>query len=994
MRKTAIIDTELTRRKVDLAALQETRLAGLGTIKESNYSFFWFGKSPDEPRIYGTGFAVSNSLLRSTQSPVAISDRISTMKINTKQGVIHIVNAYAPTLGATSDDKDDFYNQLEDTIRDSTESERVIVLGDLNARIGSDNSSWPECIGHFGVGKMNENGQRLLQLRCRNNLVVTNTLFPGKPHRKVSWCHPRSKTWHQLDFVIASLKYRNEVLNTRTYHSADCDTDHSLVVSTLRLEPRPYHRQTRTSKKIDLTSWQNPEFQKQYCQLLDQKLVNISDDDTHEKHWEKLRTSIHSAALESFGQRKRQDPDWYSNSCSTLKPILEMKRAAMLKVKARPTRQAHAAHRAAKAEAQRSVRNCVRNYWDSLCTSIETARDTGNIKEMFAGIKTATGPTVQGCGVLKRKDGSIIDDKAQKLERWIEHYSELYGPVGTADHQYIEQLPNLPERDVLDTPPDLAEVASMVNNLRSGRAAGMDEIPAELLKSGSDSLCSQIHILINKCWTARSVPQSFKDAKISTLYKNKGDRGDCNNYRGISLLSVTGKLLARILLRRLQKIAEEVYPESQCGFRSNRSTTDMIFAVRQLQEKSREQREPLYLAFVDLTKAFDLVDRQSLFTVLKKVGCPPTLLALVESFHHGMQARVQYDGELSGEFSIKRGVKQGCVLAPTLFGIYFSFVFLTAYQNLCTPCGVSLLTRSDGDFFNLQRFKAKSRTKKFIIRELLYADDAAICASTSEDLQTLLNHFAEACRRFGLTISLKKTVTMSQATDSPIFSIDDTTLQEVDKFTYLGSSLSKSATVDSEISTRLGIASTNFGKLTKRVWNNRHLSTKSKVRVYEACVLSILLYGVETLATYRPQESKLSAFHTRNLRFILGKTWEDKMTNEELFSATGSGPLSSRLKYIRLRWAGHVNRMPSHRIPHMLLHSVLAQGTRHIGRPRLRFKDVLKRDLRDFDIRPESWTTLSQDRVTWRSNLLRGSAFDTEKMLDTLRRRRMNRSAQ
>jgi len=275
----------------------------------------------------------------------------------------------------------------------------------------------------------------------------------------------------------------------------------------------------------------------------------------------------------------------------------------------------------------------------------------------------------------------------------------------------------------------------------------------------------------------------------------------------------------------------------------------------------------------------------------------------------------------------------------------------------------------------------------------LYADDAAICASTSEDLQTLLNHFAEACRRFGLTISLKKTVTMSQATDSPTFSIDDTTLQEVDKFTYLGSSLSKSATVDSEKSTRLGIASTNFGKLTKRVWNNRHLSTKSKVRVYEACVLSILLYGVETLATYRPQESKLSAFHTRNLRFILGKTWEDKMTNEELFSATGSGPLSSRLKYIRLRWAGHVNRMPSHRIPHMLLHGVLAQGTRHIGRPRLRFKDVLKRDLRDFDIRPESWTTLSQDRVTWRSNLHRGSAFDTEKTLDSLRRRRMTRSA-
>lgn len=213
---------------------------------------------------------------------------------------------------------------------------------------------------------MNENGQPLLQLCCRNNLVVTNTLFPGKPHQKMSWCHPRSKSWHQLDFVITSSKHRTEVMNTRTYHSADCDTDHSLVVSTMRLEPRPYHRQIKKSKKIDVSNCNNPQLQDQYCQLLDKKMANISDEDTHEEHWEKMRSSIHSAALESFGLRKRQDPDWYRNSRSTLEPVLEAKRAALLKVKSRPTRQAIAAHWAAKAEAQRTVRICVRAYWDSL----------------------------------------------------------------------------------------------------------------------------------------------------------------------------------------------------------------------------------------------------------------------------------------------------------------------------------------------------------------------------------------------------------------------------------------------------------------------------------------------------------------------------------------------------------------------------------------------------------------------------------------------------
>ena len=105
----------------------------------------------------------------------------------------------------------------------------------------------------------------------------------------------------------------------------------------------------------------------------------------------------------------------------------------------------------------------------------------------------------------------------------------------------------------------------------------------------------------------------MRDTKITTLYKGKGDRSDCNNYRGISLLSIVGKVYARIILTRLQTLAERVYPESQCGFRAERSTIDMIFSLRQLQEKAREKQMPLYVAFIDLTKAFDTVNREALW---------------------------------------------------------------------------------------------------------------------------------------------------------------------------------------------------------------------------------------------------------------------------------------------------------------------------------------------------------------------------------------------
>ena len=229
---------------------------------------------------------------------------------------------------------------------------------------------------------------------------------------------------------------------------------------------------------------------------------------------------------------------------------------------------------------------------------------------------------------------------------------------------------------------------------------------------------------------------------------------------------------------------------------------------------------------------------------------------------------------------------------------------------------------------------------------------------------------------------------MSQSQDKHIFTIKDTALEDVDSFTYLGSTMTTNTTLDKEISTRLGKSASTFGALTSRVWRNRHLSNRTKTRIYEACVLSILLYGGECWPTYRSQESRLSAFHTRNLRFIIGKTWEDRMTNEELFKVTKSGPLSSRLKFLRLRWAGHVTRMPKYRIPRILLHGVLEKGTRKTGRPKLRFKDVLKRDLEDFNIIPDTWTVHASHRDQWRASIRRGKTIDQKKNLEKLRQRR------
>ena len=159
----------------------------------------------------------------------------------------------------------------------------------------------------------------------------------------------------------------------------------------------------------------------------------------------------------------------------------------------------------------------------------------------------------------------------------------------------------------LNVEPTMDELSKVIDCLATGKAPGSDSIPPDLIKQCKTTLLHPLHEVLCQCWREGAVWQDMRDAKIVTLYKNKGERSNCNNYRGISLLSIIGKVYAQVLLIHLQKLAECVYLESQCGLWAERSMVDMVFSLCQLQEKYREQWMPLYIAFIDLTKAFNLV---------------------------------------------------------------------------------------------------------------------------------------------------------------------------------------------------------------------------------------------------------------------------------------------------------------------------------------------------------------------------------------------------
>ena len=281
--------------------------------------------------------------------------------------------------------------------------------------------------------------------------------------------------------------------------------------------------------------------------------------------------------------------------------------------------------------------------------------------------------------------------------------------------------------------------------LKDNKAVSPDNIPAEVIKYGGRALHRRLHNFILDCWSAKFLPQQWKNANIILVYKQNGDRAECRNSRGISLLSVAGKVLDKIMFTRLlEHVADLVMPKSQCRFRRGRSTIEMIFVARQLQEKCREQHQGLCLTFVDLTKAFDTVSLDLLWSTLRKFGCPLTFIAILQQFHTGMCAQVVMAGSQSSRFPVEVGVKQGCVLAPIIFNLLLVATTLVYHRDLQSSDFVGIDYRLDGGLFNLRRLQAKTKTSSAMISALQYADDAAFPCLTADGLRRSLDVMSEA----------------------------------------------------------------------------------------------------------------------------------------------------------------------------------------------------------------------------------------------------------
>ena len=378
---------------------------------------------------------------------------------------------------------------------------------------------------------------------------------------------------------------------------------------------------------------------------------------------------------------------------AALLAALDKKREARRQCKTKHITATWKALRAACKEVRAVIDKGIEVHLEEYVADLEALLRHRDMRGLYKHLKMTAGlggRKTEGQQAIKDENGNLLRDKGDVLRRWERLSGNLVNTKSPAPQPSIVEKvqqrrkaspppppgarSQIGEPTSLEAEPTYAETLQAVRAMANWKAPGADSFPVELLKL-DDPRARRPQAFprhSRPCVERGGNPTGVERRNDLEVLHKKSDRSDCNNFRGISLVSHAGKVLMKIVANRLSDFceAQQILPEKQCGFRPARSTIDMLFVVHRLQELGRQSKIPLYMCFVDLQKAYDSVDRELLWKVLARAGVPSVIIDVIRQFHDGMRARVRMDDEeLSEWLEVTQGLRQGYVLSPLLFNI-------------------------------------------------------------------------------------------------------------------------------------------------------------------------------------------------------------------------------------------------------------------------------------------------------------------------------------
>ena len=405
-----------------------------------------------------------------------------------------------------------------------------------------------------------------------------------------------------------------------------------------------------------------------------------------------IRTTGIEICGRSSGKRKSgKETCWWSEEIGN---IIKTKREKLKKWKTSEGGEGWEEYKSANKNAKQAVGKGKMEQYDRLYEQLDTKEGEKNIFRIAAE-RNRKSKDVKAVRTVKDENGNVLKEDNEIKERWRGYFEKLM-------NEENERIPTEQRESIAGPIGEITrrEVEEALKTMKNGKATGPDEIPAEIWKYLGQDGVIVLYKLFNAILRCGRIPEAWRMSILIPIYKGKGDVLECSNYRGIKLLSHTFKIWERIIDKRLRELVH--ITEIQQGFMPGKSTTDAIFAVRQLTEKYREGRNNLYMIFIDLEKAYDRVPREEIWRCLRAKGVPEVYVGLIMDMYENCSTTVRCEAGDCVEFDVRVGLHQGSALSP------FLFILL-----------LDVLTEG---------------MRRRIPWSILYADDGFLCGTDDEEL--------------------------------------------------------------------------------------------------------------------------------------------------------------------------------------------------------------------------------------------------------------------
>ncbi|KAI5718650.1 hypothetical protein M8J77_024598 [Diaphorina citri] len=924
---------EMKRQNMSILGISEMRWQGTGDFWSDEYRIIYSGTEGGRTGQRGVAIVLNKPMGMRVTGYVQHSDRILLVKIKSSPADTVIIQVYMPTSNAEDEEIERMYEEINDLIDKTRAEDNVIIMGDMNATVGEGRDGI--AVGEFGLGVRNERGDMLVEFCTRNNLIITNTQFNHHKRRRYTWKAPGDVRRAQIDYIMVKNRFKNQIKNCRSYPAADIGSDHNLVMMHAELKYKKLEK--KKVKKYDFSKLKNERVKEEYERRTNSMAErNITEDMTIENEWNNIKEGILKTAdnlLKSEPNTKRKP--WISEEVINL--INERRN-----FKNRNDDESKQRYRALRNEIVRKSRRDKETYLNDICEEIDLHLNTNNLDKGYGLVKKFFGDKKNKTSGIKDENGQYLYEEKEIARRWRKYIEQLYG-----DEEMCETAIEREEEVSRENKGEsilYEEFEKALKEMKSRKAPGIDEIPAELLTNCGEEAKKNLYKTIKRMYDTGTIPADFTKCIIIPIPK-KAKAQTCDQYRTLSLTSHASKILTRIILRRIEKNIDNFLTDDQFGFRRGMGTREAIITLRQIIEKRNKKGKVTYLSFVDLEKAFDNVNWSKMFELLKKIGINFKDRQIIHSLYKN-EVGVIRSGEVQEEAVIQKGVRQGCSLSPYLFNVYVQEAINHIKED--TNVGIKI----HGEKIDMLRF----------------ADDIAIITENENDLQRILERMNTIMKtKYNMRMNRTKTKVLvcSRNTEEqrprPIL-IENEYIEIVKEYKYLGSLITSDGTSKKEIKSRIMQAKNAFNKK-KNLLTSRGIDLNTRKRLIKTFVWSVLLYGSEAWTMGKGEERRLMAFEAWCWRRMMKISWREHVTNEEVFRRAGERRnLMKQLKKRRATLIGHLLR---HGTLTARVIEGMIEGTNTVGRPPL---DYIKQIMRDMNVTTYyDLKRKAEDRESWRT---------------------------